>query len=330
MMNATIVVPDDVDVATLPVCYDVHGFGGNHKRGHRIAAELKRRMRDEGYPKMAYVFLDGSCALGHHEFADSVNNGPRGQALVEEFIPAIEARLGGVREPSQRFLTGHSSGGWSVLWLQVNYADSFGGCWATSPDPVDFRDFSGVDLYRATNIFHDDGGQPRPLVWHGKDVAMTFEQFVRQELKRGDVGGQMASFDAVFSPRGDDGRPMPMYDRASGAIHPDIVDAWKRYDIGLILRERWPALAPKLKGKLHVWCGDEDTFGLQGAVRLLKADLAALGSDADVLLVPGRDHGSIMAPHQEHWPKGMIERVHTEMLAQSKNRPAGEPASRSK
>ena len=44
------------------------------------------------------------------------------------------------------------------------------------------------------------------------------------------------------------------------------------------------------------------------SVRLLQADLTRLGSDADILLVPGRDHGSLMRPHDELWPKGMIER----------------------
>ncbi len=325
-MHATVVVPqgaDDGTIAALPVCYDIHGFGGNHKRGFRIGPKLRSEIKG-GYPAMVYVFLDASCSMGHHEFADSVNNGPRGRALIEEFIPAIERQFGGVRQPSQRFLTGHSSGGWSVLWLQVTYPEFFGGCWSTSPDPVDFRDWSGVDLYSATNVFRDELGQPRPLVMRGKSVAMTLEEYAQQEHKRGKLDGQMASFDAVFSPRGTDGRPMVMFDRETGAINPDVVAAWKRYDIGLILRKRWNELGPKLKGKLHVWCGDEDTYRLQGAVQLLKADLTALGSDADVLLVPGRNHGSIFAPHDELWPKGMLDRVHREMSAQAKA--ATEPA----
>ena len=46
---------------------------------------------------------------------------------------------------------------------------------------------------------------------------------------------------------------------------------------------------------------------------LLKEELAKLGSDAEILLVEGRDHGSIYAPHPELWPKGMMERIHREM-----------------
>ena len=318
-MHATVVVPegaDDATIASLPVCYDVHGFGGSHKRGLRMGRDLRAKMKD-GYPTMVYVYLNATCPLGHHEFADSVNNGPCGRALIEEFVPAIERQVGGPREPGRRFITGHSSGGWCALWLQVTYPESFGGCWALSPDPVDFRDWSGIDLYSAVNVYRDEKNESRALVMRGTEVAMSLEDFVRQEQKQGEYGGQMASFDAVFSPRAKDGRPMTMFDRKDGAIQSDVVAAWRRYDIGLILRERWNELGPKLKGKLHVWCGDQDTYRLQGAVKLLKTDLAALGSDEDVLLVEGRDHGNIFAAHPEHWPKGMSERVHREMSEQA-------------
>ena len=59
---------------------------------------------------MIYVFLNARCALGHHEFADSVNNGPWGEALTTEFIPALEKEFGAFGAPRGRFLTGHSSG----------------------------------------------------------------------------------------------------------------------------------------------------------------------------------------------------------------------------
>ncbi|HLU40436.1 MAG TPA: hypothetical protein VK081_13715, partial [Planctomycetota bacterium] len=99
------------------------------------------------------------------------------------------------------------------------------------------------------------------------------------------------------------------------AIDRFVAESWRKYDIGAILRERWPRLRDKLAGKLHVWIGTEDTFRLEGAVRLLRDDLARLGSDADILLVEGRDHGSLSAPHPELWPDGMLARIHREMRA---------------
>ncbi len=40
--------------------------------------------------------------------------------------------------------------------------------------------------------------------------------------------------------------------------------------------------------------GELDTFYLDGAVRKLAAALKALGSDAVVEIVPGKDHGNLL------------------------------------
>ena len=53
-------------------------------------------------------------------------------------------------------------------------------------------------------------------------------------------------------------------------------------------------LGPKLAGKIHVYMGDEDTFYLDGAARLLKKSLADLKSDAVVELFPKRHHGNLL------------------------------------
>ena len=84
-------------------------------------------------------------------------------------------------------------------------------------------------------------------------------------------GGQLRSFEAVFSPLGPDGRPRRLWDRNTGAIDPEVAHAWEAYDIRLVLERNWPTLGPKLAGKLHVFTGALDTFYLEGAVRLLKA-----------------------------------------------------------
>jgi hypothetical protein len=108
---------------------------------------------------------------------------------------------------------------------------------------------------------------------------------------------------------------MRLFDWKSGAIDTFVADAWRKYDISLILQENWKTLGPKLKGKVHVWIGTIDTFRLEGATTLLKEELGKLGSDADILLVEGRDHGSLFAPQPELWPKGMMTRIHNEMWA---------------
>src|SRR5205823_4777076 len=98
-----------------PVVYEIPGFGGDH---HMAFAVAGRRVPETGLD-MIHVVLDPACRLGHHVFADSANNGPCGRALIEELIPFIEKSFRARAEPAGRLLTGHSSGGWSSLWLQV-------------------------------------------------------------------------------------------------------------------------------------------------------------------------------------------------------------------
>jgi S-formylglutathione hydrolase FrmB len=244
---------------------------------------------------MIRVVLDPDCGTGHHVFADSASNGPRGEALVKEFIPHIEKTFNAVGEPGARLLNGHSSGGWSTLWLQVTYPDVFGGTWSTSPDPVDFRDFQRLDIYKDANFFKFADGSPRPVARMGNRAMVFNEPFSKMEEVLGD-GGQLASFEFVFSPLDDTGRPQRLWDRVTGAVDHDTAKAWEKYDIRLVLEKSWPALGPRLKGKIHVVMGDMDTFYLEGATKLLKASLERLGSDASVELVPGKDHGSVLTP----------------------------------
>lgn len=299
----------------LPVCYSIHGFGGNLAGCSRRAREALASMQTGSLPRMAYVYLEAQFSLGHHEFADSVNNGPWGKALTTEFVPALEKQyeIGG--DANARFLTGHSSGGWSSLWLQVTYPELFGGTWSTAPDSVDFRDFTGIDVYRFANAYTDPEGKPIPLVRSKDEWKQTIQEFVAKELARKDHGGQFMSFNAVFSPRGEDGRPMPLFDAQTGAIDRFVAEAWKRYDIGLVLRTHWATLGPKLQGKLHVFVGTKDTFRLEGACRLLCSDLQALGSDATIVFAEGRNHGDLLQPHAELWPDGLLTRIHREMRA---------------
>ncbi|MCI0462595.1 MAG: hypothetical protein L0Z62_37065 [Gemmataceae bacterium] len=304
--------PTDKD-KRYPVLYEIPGFGGTHQMAHLMAT---RNPTEVAGVETLYVMLDPSCRLGHHTFADSDNNGPVGKALVEELIPHVERQFRGLGQPGARFLTGHSSGGWSSLWLQITYPDYFGGTWSTAPDPVDFRDFQKVNIYElGVNLFTDAKGQPRPLARSGKQVLIHYKPFSDMEVVMG-RGGQLFSFEAVFSPRGADGKPRPLWDRTTGKVDAEVARAWERYDIRLVLERNWKTLGPKLRGKIRVYMGDRDNFYLEGATTLLKQSLKDLGSDAVVEIFPGRDHGSLLDP-------ALRRRVAQEMAEQFRNHDKG-------
>jgi pimeloyl-ACP methyl ester carboxylesterase len=292
--RAALILPEGLSAekepARRPTLYIIPGFGGDHF----MAPRFTQGARSAYGADFLSVVLDPDCGTGHHVFADSATNGPRGAALVEEFIPYIERTFPAISDPRARLLNGHSSGGWSSLWLQVTYPDFFGGVWSTSPDPVDFRDFQQINLYRAgENMFRDRSGNRRPIARMGKVPALFYDSFCRMDDAIG-WGGQLGSFEAVFSPLGSDHRPRKLWNRTTGAIDPEVAKTWERYDIRLILEQNWPALSPKLKNKLHVYMGGLDTFYLEGAVKLLRESQIMMISDAVIEIVPDRDHGTLL------------------------------------
>ena len=293
-MRAGVVLPTTYEQnpdRIFPVVYEIPGFGGNH---FGAAGRVGGPYTKLGETDAAWVVLDPDCPNGHHVFADSQNNGPCGRALTEELIPELEKQFRVGRGRGTRLVTGHSSGGWSSLWLQVRYPDVFGGVWSTAPDPVDFRDFQRIDLSAPmANLFFDQAGKARELSRARNGKALTFRDFSRMEEVMG-RGGQLGSFEAVFSQRGTDGKPIKLWDRGNGAIDLRTSQSWVPYDIVRRLDENWQELEPKLNGRLFVYCGTADTFYLDGAVILLREALEKRKAKAVVEMIPGADHGSFM------------------------------------
>ena len=288
-----------------PVIFTIPGFGGTHFDGVRTQPINEQ---NDGGVEFIRLMLDPNCPLGHHVFADSANNGPFGTALVQELIPELDKQFRTDARPAARFLTGHSSGGWSSLWVMVSHPDDFAGTWSTSPDPVTFEDFQSINLYAdGENMYVDRAGKRRPIARRGNEVVLWYRGFDVMEEALG-PGGQLHSFEAAFSPRGADGKPIRIWNRTSGDVNTDAAKAWEAYDIRLILERNWPTLGPKLRGKLHVHMGDLDTFYLEGATRLLGQSLKKLDSDAVVEMHAGHDHGSILNPQ-------FMSRLRAEMVA---------------
>jgi hypothetical protein len=296
-LRAAVILPStyhSTNEQKYPVRYIVPGFGGRHTSAWDwINSESGKKWQKGDVPlQMLSVVLDPDVPLGHSVFANSQNNGPAGNALVQELIPEIERRFRAIAQPWARFVTGHSSGGWSSVWLQVTYPDFFGSCWSTAPDPVDFRAFQTMNIYEDRNGHWTREGIPRPLSRTRDKVMLTFPQLDLYEYVIG-YGSQLDSFDAVFSPRGEDGKPRRLIHKLTGAIDRDVAEHWKRYDIRRVLEANWSSLGPKLKGKLHVIAAAWDTYYLEPAAELLRDFLKTTDYGGYVEILPG-SHGSVI------------------------------------
>lgn len=298
-----------------PTVYWTHGFGGNLSSAKFSGQMLFARMAEGKMPPMIWVMLDESIPTGTHEFADSVNNGPWGAALTTEFIPWLESKYRMDAKASGRFLQGHSSGGWATLQLQVDYPKIFGGTWSTSPDPSDFHDFTGIDLYAPhANMYRKPDGSAYPIIRDHEKVMATMEELAKQERVLGDYGGQLASFEWVFSPRGPDGRPLKMFNRDTGNVDPAVVAYWHdHYDLAHIVTEDWAERGKDLKGKIHLIVGTADTFYLDGAAHKFETVLKGLNADPHFTYIENRTHFDLYKIGDDRM--GLFDKIAAEMYA---------------
>src|SRR6201996_222012 len=301
--------------ATHPTLYWTHGFGGNIDYALISGLGLRKAMVEHKAPPMICVMLDESLPEGTHEFADSVNDGPWGSALTKEFIPWIESKYRMDARPSGRFLNGHSSGGWATLQLQVNYPRVFGGTWSTSPDPSDFHNFTGPDLYGDhVNLYRKPDGTAWPIMRDKGQVQATMEQLAKLEAVLGPYGGQMSSFDWVFSPKSQSGAPEPMFDRTTGDVDPQVVAYWHdHYDLAHLTEEHWATNGPVLKGRIHLFVGTADTFYLDNSAHLFEARLRKLGADPHFTYIPDRTHFDLYNIGDDRM--GLMWQIMSEMYA---------------
>ena len=298
-----------------PTVYWTHGFGGNLVYAKAEGQIIYARMAQGKMPPMIWLMLDESLATGTHEFADSVNNGPWGAALTTEFIPWIESKYRMDAKVSGRFLEGHSSGGWATLQLQVNYPKIFGGTWSTSPDPSDFHNFSQIDLYAPhANLYRSPDGSAYPIIRDHEKIMATMEQLARQERVLGAYGGQLASFEWVFSPRGADGRPLKMFNRDTGDVDPNVVAYWHdHYDLANIVAMDWTNRGKYLKGKIHLIVGTADTFYLDGAAHKFEAVLKGLNADPHFNFIDNRTHFDLYKEGDDRM--ALFDKISAEMYA---------------
>ena len=308
-MNAAVLLPEQYYTEPqrkFPVKFEISGYGGDY---HRFS----------GYAKPAplldttaciVVFLDGSCAQGHSVYANSENNGPWGDALIKELIPALEKTY---RSNGARLLYGHSSGGWAVLWLQTHYPKSFAGCWSSSPDPVDFRSFLRINLYEHQNMFYGKDGSLNQIgtvdgafPWFSMKNNYQMEQVIYR-------GEQMHSFDAAFSEKGADGQPLRICDYRSGEVDTNVFQHWKNYDISLYLRKNWNTVKNDLDGKVMVSVGNYDNNYLNYAVKLLDAEMQKVNSTF-VFAYYNADHFLVELPENMKSGKEFLERRYQKWL----------------
>lgn len=203
---------------------------------------------------------------------DSANVGPYGKAIMTELIPRVEETFRIIQEPSARFLTGGSTGGWVSLAMQLYHPKFFGGAWAFAPDSLDFRRYGLVNIYADANAYQAPNREwlvPERTFYRSPDgqPELTIRQMSQMEAalgSHGRSGEQLDVWHATFGPVGSDGYPRPLWNQATGAIDPEVARQWRDgdYDLRAYVEDHWSEIGPDLVGKLHVYCADMDDYFL--------------------------------------------------------------------
>jgi hypothetical protein len=243
--------------------------------------EFYQSWNSDAFPRVIAVTFQHPTPYFDDSYAvNSANNGPYGDAIMQELIPYLEAHFRMIPKEYARVLTGGSTGGWESLALQVYHPDFFGGTWTMYPDPVDFRKYGMVNAYDDDNAFIVPSAPinaPERMFQQNPDgqAVASIRQISQMEYASGThdrSGAQIDIWDAVYGPVGDDGYPEPLWNHLTGHIDHSVADYMRDhgYDLRDYLQTNWPRIGPQLVGKLRLYCGDMDNFYLAGAVYLLE------------------------------------------------------------
>jgi len=243
--------------------------------------EGRKAFRDawysDSFPRMILVSLQHPTPYYDDSYlVNSANNGPWADALLQEMLPFLEKKFRMIGKPYARVMTGGSTGGWITAALQIRYPESFGGAWSFCPDPIDFREFVNVDIYKDAEAFTVPGYEWLPLE---RPVSRTVKGQPRLSVRqlsqlsaalgtRGRSAEFLDMWSAVDGPVGADGYPRLIWDHATGKIDKEVAEYWRAndYDLREYLERNWSTVGPKLGDNLHFSCGDMDNFYLNLAM----------------------------------------------------------------
>jgi hypothetical protein len=251
--------------------------GINPATGLENGYETYKAWNGDAFPRVIAISLVQQTPYFPDSYSvNSANNGPYGDAIVEEVIPWLEEHFRIIRKPYARQLEGASTSGWQSLAMQLQHPDYFGGAWILQPDPIDFTRYQMTNIYEDTNAFALPLG---PFVAVERGFQRTSDGqtlYTTRQLSlfeavlgsRGRSSYQLEAWEAVFGPTDADGYPAALWDKLTGTIDRRVATYMRDngYDLRAYAEKNWPTLGPKLQGKLHFFAGDMDDYWLNLAV----------------------------------------------------------------
>ncbi len=236
--------------------------------GEDLRSRLDRLIGSGECPPVVVAAPDCFTRVGGNQYLNSQGTGRYEDFLLDEVLPAIEAR----HAVTAWGVFGKSSGGYGALTLGMRRPDRLQAVACHSGDS-NFELCYAPDVAPALDAFRAAGG---PAAWLEKFWA-DHNRHRRQYHKALNVYAMARH----YSPNAEspDGCDLP-FDLETGEIRSDVWARWRAHDpVNLI--ERYAKNLEKLR-LLYLDCGTRDEFGLQWGLRAMAQKLRRFGVPARV------------------------------------------------
>ena len=268
--------PPDPDLE--PEFSDRFQIEGYNRIVQQQAHQFYKEWTGPDFPRVLLVEIQHANPYYDDSYAvNSANVGPYGDAITYELIPEIEKRFRGIGAGWSRFVYGGSTGGWEALAVQVFYPDEYNGCFAACPDPIDFRAYTVVNLYEDDNAYFANGPlRPRrppraiEIIWGTSTPRWRARITTSWCWARKAAPANSGTFG---KPSIRPSAATVIRSRSGTSARARSITKWPSIGASTTtcrtscdaIGRRW---VRKLRGKIHIYCGDMDNYYLNNAVYL--------------------------------------------------------------
>ncbi|MBK9385836.1 MAG: enterochelin esterase [Planctomycetes bacterium] len=276
--SIAVYLPPGYDASTqrYPLCVGLAAFTGSGLKylawsafGETLPQRLERLVAEGRMGPVVLALPDAFTSLGGNQYVDSPAMGHWERWLLEDALPAIEARYRVHREPARRVIFGKSSGGYGALWHALRHGSQWGAAICHSGD-LGFELLYARDFATTLDV----------LARHGGSIETFLAKLAREpKLSGGDFHALMvlamgASYDP--DPSAPKGIRLPV-DPHTAELVAERWERWLAFDpVCAIETPRAQESLGSLRA-LFLDCGRRDQYLLHYGLRRFTRRLSALG-----------------------------------------------------
>ncbi|MFH1276971.1 MAG: alpha/beta hydrolase-fold protein [Candidatus Eisenbacteria bacterium] len=261
-----------------PLLVDLTGFTGSGLKhlswtlfGESVPQRIDRLIHEGKMGPVAAVFPDCFTSLGGNQYIDSAAMGNWAEFLIDEMIPAVEARFPVRKGRAHRGVFGKSSGGYGAIAHGLRYPDAWNAVACHSGD-MNFDLCYRADFPKVLDTLAKHGGHVAPFLseLEGKKKISGDDLQVLMAL------AMAATYDP--DPSAPRGVRLPV-DPETCELSEERWARWLEHDpLRMVRKPEYRGNLGKLAG-LYIDCGSKDQYGLHYGARAFVRELRAAGID---------------------------------------------------